>query len=562
MHISIWQQFSSNHSAGFCLVGTFQSAEFAVQVEEEIRQILVTTALWDEDKAISGRWQNAITPANLEFFAKYGIEWSHHIDWLLGLQHAEHAIKTIDRAVFLADSPGYSPSSGANPFVDLMRALGADVITAEETAMHSAYYTISCTAPDEDAVKAILADVERRKTTEASYLIKGITWFGFEDISHQGLQITFYDGYFQYKDLFNLVQYLKALRCQNIRAQFRATDDTFQVKGWSMRSVYTEEHWIAFDTLDVQKPFWVRFESWSDIAHNAQIAIATFKTADAAIAAFKSVMHILQSVDQWAEENPEQARHIRDVFWERISPPERIFQEEFHVAWNYSLLEWLLDARQLNRLDSVACILDNLLLIENPCRNLIGIEPFPAILEKLGASVVSVIPWERQPLVVDITCTAPSQTAADNLFQILANYGSASVPPWFSYRGGEFQKLSDETDAAIEQVLAYEKYLDLLSQTTEQFTYKDNTHRVQEQIAQLQKTHLLPIQLTDYGWVWWLLHAVQFEIDPAAILLERETLILRSVDFSKHSLAQGLPTLIGWLRAQNCRVEYRLYRKS
>lgn len=40
MKLSLWQQFSSNHSAGFSLIGQFKTAEEATQAVAVIRGIL------------------------------------------------------------------------------------------------------------------------------------------------------------------------------------------------------------------------------------------------------------------------------------------------------------------------------------------------------------------------------------------------------------------------------------------------------------------------------------------------------------------------------------------
>jgi uncharacterized lipoprotein YehR (DUF1307 family) len=58
MKLSIWQQFSSNHSANFTTVGQFESAEWAQEALKEVQEIIQNIAWWhehiqDADNAIS-----------------------------------------------------------------------------------------------------------------------------------------------------------------------------------------------------------------------------------------------------------------------------------------------------------------------------------------------------------------------------------------------------------------------------------------------------------------------------------------------------------------------------
>ena len=49
MKLSIWQQFSSNHSADFTSVGQFESAEMASLVADEMREIINTMKWWHDN---------------------------------------------------------------------------------------------------------------------------------------------------------------------------------------------------------------------------------------------------------------------------------------------------------------------------------------------------------------------------------------------------------------------------------------------------------------------------------------------------------------------------------
>src|SRR5258708_2887023 len=83
MRISIWQQFSSNHSADFIIVGTFNSVSEAEQSAKMLRGILRRIAsYWQQlppDEANVLWKQGEITPVEREISHELGVEWSKRI---------------------------------------------------------------------------------------------------------------------------------------------------------------------------------------------------------------------------------------------------------------------------------------------------------------------------------------------------------------------------------------------------------------------------------------------------------------------------------------------------
>ena len=49
MRISIWQQFSSNHSSSFTIIGTFENSEAAQRAAIEFRAILEKIVGWYQE---------------------------------------------------------------------------------------------------------------------------------------------------------------------------------------------------------------------------------------------------------------------------------------------------------------------------------------------------------------------------------------------------------------------------------------------------------------------------------------------------------------------------------
>lgn len=75
MRISFWQQFSSNHSAGYWVVGTFKTVGEAQHAYREMRGIL--------EKLEQAMRENPSTYAEAEqtIAKQYQIEWTSSIDW-------------------------------------------------------------------------------------------------------------------------------------------------------------------------------------------------------------------------------------------------------------------------------------------------------------------------------------------------------------------------------------------------------------------------------------------------------------------------------------------------
>lgn len=55
MRISIWQQFSSNHSSGFTVVGEFATRSEAENAANKIREILYRLKDWHTARRRDGR---------------------------------------------------------------------------------------------------------------------------------------------------------------------------------------------------------------------------------------------------------------------------------------------------------------------------------------------------------------------------------------------------------------------------------------------------------------------------------------------------------------------------
>jgi hypothetical protein len=75
MKLTVWQQFSSNHSNGFTLVGVFPSAAKAQKAYTRIDKLLKAIDLWREKFPDDYRYEHLSRPEQ-KVAAKYNIHWS------------------------------------------------------------------------------------------------------------------------------------------------------------------------------------------------------------------------------------------------------------------------------------------------------------------------------------------------------------------------------------------------------------------------------------------------------------------------------------------------------
>lgn len=88
MKLSVWQQFSSNHSAWFTVVGKFKTPDEAQKAGDEMMATLRAVQDWwdalEEDELIdwlSRVQKKELTPVEQSLAKQHGIEWSFPVEW-------------------------------------------------------------------------------------------------------------------------------------------------------------------------------------------------------------------------------------------------------------------------------------------------------------------------------------------------------------------------------------------------------------------------------------------------------------------------------------------------
>jgi hypothetical protein len=167
MRISIWQQFSSNHSASYTVVGKFSDPASAQNAAQELNNILQQLkSWWDKQLAASTamEWHDifetgGMTPLEEAFSQHYDVDWKG-INWYYWKWGDETNIPvvTLNEFVFVR-SPHYHIWYGPQPFDGLLKRLGGEVwVESSESRSHADTgidLLIESDAPDETIAQKI-----------------------------------------------------------------------------------------------------------------------------------------------------------------------------------------------------------------------------------------------------------------------------------------------------------------------------------------------------------------------------------------------------------------------
>lgn len=188
MRVSIWQQFSSNHSSRFTVVGRFTSLEEANAAAGELRDLIAQVeaivgpvrAAWrraikqtkslDEQRALVLQQFPDLdelrpTQPEKEFSNTHNVEWNASgIDWLWGDYEVSELVKVVDSDVFVMsndeDSYWYP-----TPIVTTLVRLGARSTISERDDDMRGFLSrisvaLSCTTPDQETGNQVVDTIK------------------------------------------------------------------------------------------------------------------------------------------------------------------------------------------------------------------------------------------------------------------------------------------------------------------------------------------------------------------------------------------------------------------
>lgn len=175
MRLSIWQQFSSNNSGSFVVVGKFKTVEDAQKAGGEFYRFLKSIFDWyavPQNKSALPAWgdytERPLTPVEQDIAEQYDIEFDYAIDWI---DHAQNendiaeAVNVFEDYVLVACIRETEATD--QPIAQLMRKLGA-AITYSEGIGQGLLVNISCTAPDDETAKSLAWQAESYLKAEDS----------------------------------------------------------------------------------------------------------------------------------------------------------------------------------------------------------------------------------------------------------------------------------------------------------------------------------------------------------------------------------------------------------
>lgn len=163
MRISIWQQFSSNHSNSFIVVGKFKTEQEAYSAYLHVRRVMrrIIEAHQIESPEINPipgyEDRYAPSPIEIEVFAPYGIVPRHLSDWTTYLMMREDwlhdAVQFYENYIYVCDPvTGYA---GAEPWDRFVASLGGEIQKSEETEPEHLVVDFICSAPDVEVAQRI-----------------------------------------------------------------------------------------------------------------------------------------------------------------------------------------------------------------------------------------------------------------------------------------------------------------------------------------------------------------------------------------------------------------------
>jgi hypothetical protein len=233
MRVVIWQQFSSNHSTNFTVVGSFSRPHEANEAADELRNMLRTLADWyDQNPEMRQRMPFTPSPLEVAFAQQYGVDWGERgIDWFWNGDSALASVTTFENLVMV--KPLDDSWTAGRPFDRLLAHLGGEVLVATFADANPSriLVTLSCRAPDVVTAQAI--DEAARAHLEAYKA--PVPWATSEqrlealiagNIQREGQSLRFNDLHFSDlpRGLPALVAYLTARGCTEIEYHLRQVD--------------------------------------------------------------------------------------------------------------------------------------------------------------------------------------------------------------------------------------------------------------------------------------------------------------------------------------------------
>ncbi|QPC83690.1 hypothetical protein G4Y79_04725 [Phototrophicus methaneseepsis] len=161
MKISIWQQFGSNHSSDFTVVGTFKSVSDAEQAAQTLLEIFGYIVEQRIDI-----YDAKLVPAEVWYAEQYNIAWDRHLDWLY---NADQQVTQLENTVIVSSYVA-STWMGAAVIDELLPKLGASVQQDGEMSNGGLIVTVTARVPHSATAQRLEQVTNDYLSALASYL--------------------------------------------------------------------------------------------------------------------------------------------------------------------------------------------------------------------------------------------------------------------------------------------------------------------------------------------------------------------------------------------------------
>jgi hypothetical protein len=157
MKLTLWQQFASNHSNSFTLVGVFPTPEDAQAAAERLRKFLNHYIEWyklhpDEAKELFySDYPHELPQLEREFYQQENVQVEHSIlEWVFALEDPiplDSVLNTYENLLLMESST--DNAQGGKPFDELIVRWGGFAFVEAERGTKALYYHLEIAAPNE-----------------------------------------------------------------------------------------------------------------------------------------------------------------------------------------------------------------------------------------------------------------------------------------------------------------------------------------------------------------------------------------------------------------------------
>lgn len=178
MKLSLWQQFSSNHSASFRLVGQFESEVAAQQATRKLESMLNELDIWWQAIDLNNREtiylelleKRSWPPPEMEWQTAYNLKQSYLLlDWWVEHHSSKDFVRTI-RDLLILD-PG-STWSDPEMFVEILEQWGGKIHYESSALENHLFLRLDCTLRDAFTASTLWQQIEQTTNNVGKHAIR------------------------------------------------------------------------------------------------------------------------------------------------------------------------------------------------------------------------------------------------------------------------------------------------------------------------------------------------------------------------------------------------------